>query len=161
MTPLTWIYIAFAIHLAVCSGTLALNGFDYKPTDISIIPPVLNRRGYIGGGNVCPKNGYAVGFRMKMHNYVRNEFADMQSGSSEVGNDNAIFLSSTSIGKLDNTALNGVRLKCSRSDKEVKSDEGSNGLWTDFLKCQGNGDYITGVRIKSERWQGWGMCYGL
>ena len=141
--------------LQYCEG-LTSDNLDYKPTDIVIMPYVQNRRGYIGGGNVCSNNGYSVGFRMKMHHYVRNDFADMQPGPSEVENNNAIFLSSTSIGNLDNTALNGVRLKCSGSDKEVKSHEGSDGLWTDFLKCQGNGDYMTGVRIKSERWQGWG-----
>ena len=161
MTPLPLIRIAIGIQLVAYCTAITSNGFDYKPTDIFIRPPVQNRRGHIGKGNVCPKNGYAIAFRMKMHNYVRNEFADIQPGPSEVGNNNAIFLSSTSVGKLDNTALNGVRLKCSGSDKEVKSAEGTDGLWTDFLKCQGNGDYITGVRIKSEKWRGWSKLHIL
>ena len=59
-------------------------------------------------------------------------------------------------GQLDNTALNAVRLLCS-DGTEAQSAEGQNGLWTDILKCQGNGDYIVGVRVKSEKWQGVGM----
>ena len=156
MKKAVFILIVIGTQLAAYSYALPAKGFGYKPTDILISPPVKNRRGFIGGGSVCSKNGYAVGLRLKMHNYVRNEFADIQPDPSEVGNNNAVFLSSTSVGKLDNTALNGVRLKCSKSDKEVKSAEGGNGLWTDFIKCQGNGDYITGFRIKSERWLGWG-----
>ena len=156
MKCLILVWVTIVIQLCYCSVAFSNKGFGYKPTDILIIPPVKNRRGFIGGGNVCPKNGYAIGLRLKMHNYVRNEFADIQPGHSGVGNNNAIVLTSSSTGKLDNTALNGVRLKCSRSDKEVKSAEGTNGLWTDFIKCQGNGDYITGFRVKSENWLGWG-----
>jgi len=151
-----FVWIIVIIQFLSCGVAISNKGFGYKPTDILIIPPVKNRRGFMGGGNVCPKSGYAIGLRLKMHNYVRNEFADVQPGPSGVGNDNAIVLTSSSTGKLDNTALNGVRLKCSRSDKEVKSAEGTNGLWTDFIKCQGNGDYITGFRVKSENWLGWG-----
>ena len=163
MKKAMFILIVIGTQLVACSYSLPSKGFGYKPTDILISPPVKNRRGFIGGGSVCSKHGYAVGLRLKMHNYVRNEFADIQPDPSEVGNNNAVFLSSTSVGKLDNTALNGVRLQCSKSDKEVKSAEGGNGQWTDFIKCQGNGDYITGFRIKSERWLGWGklliLCY--
>ena len=159
MRNLFLVWITIGIQLS-CNGVTSSNkGFGYKPTDILIVPAVKNRRGFIGGGNVCPKNGNAIGLRLKMHNYVRNEFADIQPGPSEVGNDNAIFLTSSSTGKLDNTALNGVRLKCSHSDKEVKSAEGTDGLWTDFIKCQGNGDYITGFRMKSENWLGWGKIF--
>ena len=161
MEPIRILFVLIGIQLPLFSIASPALGFNYKPTDILIIPHVYNRRGFIGGGNVCPKNGYAIGMRLKMHNYVRNEFRDIQPGPNEVGNDNAIFLSSTGVGKLDNTALNGVRFKCSHSDKEVKSEEGSDGLWTDFIKCQGNGDYITGFRIKSERWMGWGKLLEL
>ena len=52
--------------------------------------------------------------------------------------------------------MNAVRLLCS-DGTEAQSAEGQNGLWTDILKCQGNGDYIVGVRVKSEKWQGVGM----
>ena len=133
MKCLIVVWVTIVIQLCYCSVVFSNKGFGYKPTDILIIPPVKNRRGFIGGGNVCPKNGYAIGLRLKMHNYVRNEFADIQPGHSGVGSNNAIVLTSSSTGKLDNTALNGVRLKCSRSDKEVKSAEGTNGLWTDFI----------------------------
>ena len=148
--------IVIGAQLAAYVHPLPAKGFGYMPTDILISPPVHNRRGFIGGGNVCPKNGNAIGLRLKMHNYVRNEFSNMQPGPSEVSNNNEVFLSSSSVGNLDNTALNGVRLRCSRSDKEIKSAEGDDGIWTDFINCQGNGDYITGFRIKSERWMGWG-----
>ena len=72
------------------------------------------------------------------HNDKASACSHNSINHNEVGNDNAIFLSSTGVGKLDNTALNGVRFKCSHSDKEVKSEEGTDGLWTDFIKCQGN-----------------------
>ena len=155
---LPWIWMVFMQPITYSEAFNSRGALDYKPTDVVIRPYVQNRRGYIGGGNVCLQNGYAIGFRMKMHGYVRNNFADIQTGQKQVGNNNAIFLSSTGAGELDNTALNGVRLICSGSGKEVHSDEGGDGVWTDFLKCQGNGDYMTGVRIKSESWQGWGIC---
>ena len=36
------------------------------------------------------------------------------------------------------------------------SSEGANGEWTDVLKCQTAGDFLTGVKLKSENWGGWG-----
>ena len=56
----------------------------------------------------------------------------------------------------DNTALNAVRLVCSDGGAEVITSEGSNGEWTEVLKCMGKRDYMTGVKIKTDEWRGWG-----
>ena len=55
----------------------------------------------------------------------------------------------------DYSALNAVRLLCS-DDSEAISAEGLRGKWTEYMKCQGKTDFITGVRLKSEPWKGWG-----
>ncbi len=55
----------------------------------------------------------------------------------------------------DNTALNAIRLICS-DDSEVGSAEGRLGVWTEEVRCQSDGDYITAVKIKTEEWLGWG-----
>ena len=39
---------------------------------------------------------------------------------------------------------------------EAISAEGLRGKWTEYMKCQGKTDFITGVRLKSEPWKGWG-----
>ena len=55
----------------------------------------------------------------------------------------------------DYSALNAVRLLCSNG-KEAISAEGVRGKWTVRMKCQGKRDFIHGVRLKSEPWQGYG-----
>ena len=53
MKKAVFILIAIGTQLAAYTSAVPAKGFGYKPTDILISPPVKNRRGFIGGGNVC------------------------------------------------------------------------------------------------------------
>ena len=39
---------------------------EYAKTDFLVRPRSLNRRGIVGPGRICPKNTYAIGFKMKV-----------------------------------------------------------------------------------------------
>ncbi|XP_059099701.1 vitelline membrane outer layer protein 1-like [Tigriopus californicus] len=118
---------SYVLLVLVLLGLSKETWAEYNLTDYVIRPISLNTRGSVGPGRVCPPKEVAVGFRMKIQ-----DFSEMR----------------------DNTALNAIRLICSKGG-EVISSEGANGEWTDILKCQGKGDYVTGVKILTEKWQGW------
>lgn len=107
----------------------------YNMTELVIRPVSFTHRGAIGAGMVCPPKSVAVGFKMKMQLPV-----EAPSEGDDARN--------------DYSSLNGVRLVCT-DGSEAKSAEGIRGEWTENLKCQGKTDFIVGVRIKSEPWQGW------
>ncbi len=52
---------AFLLVSAVSPGRA-----EYKKTEYLVRPNSLNRRGIIGPGRICPKNTYAIGFKMKV-----------------------------------------------------------------------------------------------
>jgi len=117
----------------------------YNETEFLIMPQTHTQRGAIGKGKVCPPRSVAVGFRMKIQ---------MPEDIDEFLEAEAELISADE--RRDYSALNAVRLLCS-DDSEAISAEGLRGKWTEYMKCQGKTDFITGVRLKSEPWKGWAV----
>ena len=62
------------VWAAVAVASITETSGEYSLTDIVIQPEVLNKRGYVGKGMLCPKKEVAVGFRMKIQKEVRDTF---------------------------------------------------------------------------------------
>ena len=90
-----------------------------------------------GTAMFCPDNSWAAGFGLKV---------EFDQGSI-----------------LDDSALNGVVLKCYDAAgnnvdgfNSVTSTVGGLGSWVSNIYCSGSNNFITGVRLRSED-----VCHGL
>ncbi len=57
---------ALAVATFLLVSAASPGGAEYKKTEYLVRPNSLNRRGIIGPGRICPKNTYAIGFKMKV-----------------------------------------------------------------------------------------------
>ncbi len=57
---------ALAVAAFLLVSAASPGGAEYKKTEYLVRPNSLNRRGIIGPGRICPKNTYAIGFKMKV-----------------------------------------------------------------------------------------------
>ena len=70
----------FLVSLFVCGlfssvwlfGMVSTAETEYSPLHVVIRPGSLNKRGTIGPGRVCPRDQYALGFKMKVQPFTRD-----------------------------------------------------------------------------------------
>ena len=77
----------------------------------------------------CPNNGRIIAFKMRVDPYNTHNIKNNK--------------------KLDNTALNAIKLLCEQDDQSIMSNAGWYGDWTQWKYCP-EGEYMVGGQLKSQ-----------